>query len=228
MEHKMKKILAGLLISTTLLAGCASNTITEDKFSGFLSDYSILKKGVKDKDTLFYITPNVNWSQYNSVMVDKVLVITPDGDEKTDGKLLVAISDKFQSLIKQELAKEFKVVEHAGVGTIRLQAAITSVYASYDDLKGYQYIPIAAAVTGAARASGVEDKSVRVMAEAKMLDSTDGKLLIQAVDLKAGGKEESETSGILLAEVEPILKQWAVRMTDRLTSLRDKYRKNHK
>lgn len=224
----MRKILTSLLISTTLLAGCASNTITDDKYSGFLSDYSILKKGVKDKDTLFYITPDVNWSQYNSVMVDKVLVITPDGDVKTDGKLLVAISDKFQALIKQELSNKFKVVNQAGVGTIRLQAAITSVYASYDDLKGYQYIPIAAAVTGAARASGAEKKSVRVMAEVKMLDSTDGELLVQAVDLKAGGKEENEKSGILLAEVEPILKQWAVRLTDRIESLRDEYRKNHK
>ena len=224
----MKKILAGLLISTTLLTGCASNTITDDKYSGFLSNYSILKKGVKDKDFLFYITPDVNWSQYNSIMVDKVLVITPDGDVKTDGKLLVAISDKFQALIKQELAREFKVVEHAGVGTIRIQVAITSVFASYDDLKGYQYIPIAAAVTGAARASGAEKKNVRVMAEMKVLDSTDGQFLIQAVDLKAGGKEQDEKSGILLSEVEPILKQWAVRLTDRLESLRNEYRKNHK
>ena len=66
------------------------------------------------------------------------------------------------------------------------------------------------------------------MAEVKMLDSTDGELLLQAVDLKAGGKEENEKSGILLAEVEPILKQWAVRLTDRIESLRDEYRKNHK
>ncbi len=217
----MKKLFAGLLISSALLTGCASNnSVTEDKYSGFLDNYSLLKKVPNDKSTMGYVTPEIDWSDYNTIMVDKVLVITPDGDMKTDGKLLVAIADKFEELIKQELAKEFKVVDNAGVGTIRVQAAITSIFSSYDDMKGYQYIPIAAAVTGAARASGAEKKSVRVMAEFRILDSTDGQLLAQAVDLKAGGKEQDENSGILLADVIPILEQWAIRMTDRLEGLR--------
>ena len=67
--------------------------------------------------------------------------------------------------ISNNLSRKFNIVEQAGDGTIRIQAAITSVFTSYDDLKGYQYIPIAAAVTGAARASGVEKQSVRVMSE---------------------------------------------------------------
>ena len=224
----MKKLITGLLISGalvsgTLLSGCSSSSkVTDDKYSGFLSDYSILKPAPDDKDTLAYVASNIDWSKYNSGMVDKVLVITPDGQQKTDGKLLVAIADKYEELIKQKLSSKFNMVDQAGEGTIRVQAAITSVFASYDDLKGYQYIPIAAAVTGAARASGVEKQSVRVMSEIKLVDSVNGQLLAQAVDLKAGEEKQDKDSGILLADVVPILEQWAQRITDRIVGLTQK------
>ncbi len=221
----MNKLITTLLVSGALLTGCAGNKLTDEKFSGFLNDYSILKQTPEDKDTLGYVAPDIDWAQYNSVMVDDVLVITPDGDLKTDGKLLIAIAKKFEELIKQELSKEFKVVKEAGVGTVRLQAAITSVFTSYDNLKGYQYIPIAAAFTGAKRASGTEKKSVRVMSEIRLMDSVDGQLLVQAVDLKAGGKKQDKSSGILLDDVQPILEQWAIRITDRLEGLRAHARK---
>jgi hypothetical protein len=224
----MKKLITGLFVSGVLLSGavlsgCSSNTkVTADKYSGFLSDYSILKPAPDDKDTLSYVAPNIDWSKYNSGMVDKVLVITPDGQQKTDGKLLVAIADKYQELIEQKLSSKFKMVDNAGEGTIRIQAAITSVFTSYDDYKGYQYIPIAAAVTEAGRAAGVEKKSVRVMTEVKLVDSVDGELLAQAVDLKSGDKKQGKDSGILLADVVPILEQWSQRITDRIVSFKEK------
>lgn len=217
----MNKFLTALIVFSTLLSGCSSTTkVTDDKYSGFLSDYSILKPAPNDKDTMGYVAPNIDWQQYNSVMVDRVLVITPDGQQKTDGKLLVAIADKFGELIKQKLSGNFNVVDQAGEGTIRIQPAITSVFTSYDDMKGYQYIPIAAAVTGAARASGMEKKSVRVMTEIKMVDAVDGQLLAQAVDLKAGKEKQDESSGILMEDVVPILTQWAQRIADRLVNLK--------
>lgn len=219
-DFKMKKLITSMLVSSALLTGCASNTVSEDKYSGFLSDYSILKPAGDDKDTMGYIAPGIDWSQYNSVMVDKVLIITPDGEQKTDGKLLVAIADKFEVLIKENVSQILNVAEQPGPGTIRLQAAITSVFTSYDDLKGYQYIPIAAAVTGAARASGAEKKSVRVMTEIKMVDSVNGQLLGQAVDLKAGDEKQDDDSAILLADVVPILEQWANRISDRIAELK--------
>ena len=216
----MNKLLTTLLVSSALLTGCASNTVSEEKYSGFLNDYSILKPSAKDKHTMGYTTPGVDWKKYNSVMVDKVLVITPDSGQKTDAKLLVAIADKFEALIKQEISKKFTVVDHAGEGTIRLQAAITSVYASYDDMKAYQYIPIAAAVTGVARASGAENKYARVMTEIKLVDSVNGQLLGQAVDLKGDEEKPVKDSGVTLEDVVSILEQWAQRITNRLVDLK--------
>lgn len=216
----MKNLMIGLLVSGTILTGCASNIVTEDKYSGFLSDYSILKPVKEAPGRLGYRAPDINWQQYNSIMVDKVVVITPDGEQQTDAKILVAIADKYEEVLKQKLSTKFNVVDNAGSGTIRLQAAITSVFTSYDDMKGYQYIPIAAAFTGAKRASGAEQQRVRVMTEVKLIDSVDGQLLGQSVDLKSGEKKQDKDSGILLADVVPILENWAQSATDVLVRLK--------
>jgi len=218
----MKNLMIALLVSGALLTGCASNIVTEDKYSGFLSDYSILKPVEDAPGRLGYRAPGVNWQQYNSILVDKVLIITPDGKQQTDAKLLVAIADKYEEILKQKLSTKFNVVDNAGPGTVRLQAAITSVFTSYDDMKGYQYIPIAAAFTGAKRASGAEQQRVRVMTEVKLIDSVDGQLLGQAVDLQSGEKKQDEDSGILLADVVPILENWAQSATDVLVRMKEK------
>ncbi len=217
----MKKIISGLIVSATLLTGCASvNKVTEEKHSGFLSDYSIMKPTQEDPDRLGYLDSDVNWQQYHSIMVDKVIVITPDGEQQTDAVILVAIADKYEEILKQQLSTEFNIVENAGAGTIRFQAAITSVFTSYDDMKGYQYIPIAAAFTGAKRASGSEQQRVRVMTEVKLLDSVDGQLLGQTIDLKSGESIQDKDAGVVIENVIPVLNEWAQSAVDVLMRLK--------
>ncbi len=110
-------------------------------------------------------------------------------------------------------------MDQAGPGTLRVQAAITSVYLSYDDMKVYQYISIAAAVTGISRASGASDKRLRVVSEVKVVDSVNGKLLAEAIDLESGDKAVDETDKIQLSDVAPVLDFWAGRISSRLANL---------
>lgn len=219
----MNRFIAIAVISAALSTGCASNKVTESKYSGFLDDYTLLvKETTQDKDTMGYIAPGIDWQKYNSIMIDKVRIIRPEGELKVQdrSKITAAITEKYEELLNREISKFTNVVDQAGPSTIRLQTAITSIYTSYDDLRGYQYIPIAAAVTGAGRATGLEKQSARVMSELRIVDSVDGQLLGQAVDLKAGEKKQDKDSAILLADVVPILEQWAVRVADRLRELR--------
>ena len=218
----MKKLIIALLVSAALLAGCAGNKVSEDKYSGFLSDYSILKPVKDDPDRLGYLNPDINWQQFHGVMVDKVVIITPNGEQQHDAKLLVAIADKYEELLKQKISAKFNLVDNAGSGVIRLQAAITSVFTSYDDLAGYQYIPVAAVFTGAKRAAGSEQQRIRIMTEVRLLDSADGQLLGQTVDLKSGKNKIDKDSGILLIDIEPILKQWAQTATEVLSAVKEK------
>ncbi len=216
----MKKLLPVLFIAGAFLSGCAQNTVSEDKYSGFLSDYSILTDSPTNDNAKSYVASGVDWSQYSNVMVDKVLIITPDNaTNDVDQTLLVKIADRYQALLKQKLSQNFTVVDQAGPGTLRVQAAITSVYLSYDDMKAYQYIPIAAAVTGISRASGASDKRLRVVSEVKVVDSVNGKLLAEGIDLESGDKAIDETDKVQLSDVAPVLDFWAGRISSRLANL---------
>jgi len=217
----MKKILLSLLVSGALLTGCSStNKITEKKHSGFLSDYSILTPIKEDPGRLGYADPKAFWQQYHYIIIDKVVIITPDGNHQNSNKVLTIIADNYEKILKKKLAKKFHVVKKASSSTIRLQAAITGVFTSYDDLKGYQYIPIAAAFTGAKRASGSEQQRVRVMTELKLVDSINGQLLAQTMDLKSGKNKQDKGSKISLTEVIPILEGWAQEVVDNLERLK--------
>ena len=204
-----------------MIAGCASNKVTEDKYSGFLDDYTILKKGTnQDKDTMGYVTPGIDWLKYNSVMIDKPRIFTPEGEVLNKSKFQTAIADKYEAMLNQKISKHAKVVDQAGPGVIHLQTAITSVYTSHDDLRGYQYIPVAAAITGGARATGAEKKSARMMSELRIVDAEDGQLLGQAVDLKTGEKITDSDSGPTLDDLIPVVEQWSTRAVDRIRGLR--------
>lgn len=80
---------------------------------------------------------------------------------------------------------------------------------------------------GGARATGVEKKSARMMSELRIVDSLDGQLLGQAVDLKTGETRQDEGEGIQLADVVPILEQWSTRAVERVRGLRSKVKKEN-
>ena len=219
----MKKIITGLLISCLLtIISCTTNEkITEDKYSGFLNDYSNLRPDPKDVDTLAYVTPGVNWQKYSNAMVDKVKIITPEGQEKKDGALLLAVTDKYRALISEQVAKKFNVVDKAALDTIRIQPAITGISVSFDDREFYQYLPIGVVVTGAARTSGLSKENVRVITEIKVIDSVSGQVLAKAIDLKAGKEKQNKESEVVLSDVEPVLEQWAQRLFNVLSGLKN-------
>ncbi len=219
----MKKVITGLLLSCLLtIISCTMNEkVTEDKYSGFLNDYSNLRADPKDKQTLAYVTPGINWQKYNNVMVDKVMIITPDGKEKTDGDLLLAASDNYRELVIEKVSKEYNLVDKAAPDTIRIQPAITGVSVSFDDREFYQYLPIGVVVTGATRTTGLSKENIRVMTEIRVVDSISGKVLAKAVDLKAGKVKQDKNSKIVLSDVEPVLEQWAQRLFNVLNGLKN-------
>ncbi|MBL4744137.1 MAG: DUF3313 domain-containing protein [Cycloclasticus sp.] len=219
----MKKLNIGVAVLVVFLAGCAANKVTEDKYSGFLSNYSQLEQSDIYPETKLYVAPNVDFSNYKSVMIDKVKILDPDGLERPNNTLLVSIATAYENELKTSFRKKgYGIVGKPELGVIRIQAAITSVYGSYDDLKAYQYIPISAAITGAMRATGTTQKNARVMMEAKVTDAKSGQLLASVIDLQKGKALESSDSKVALDDVMPVLQQWALRFANALARLQNK------
>jgi hypothetical protein len=227
MNNINKITIATVSILAVLLFACTTNEITPEKYSGFLSDYSVLKPSKNDKDMRVYLRPDVNWQQYDSLMIDKVAIVPASDMAVTHKEIYTEVADEFQKLLISHLSKQFNVVDVEGPHTIRLEAAITGVYESFDDLRGYQFIPVAAVVTGISRGTGISKKKARMMSEGKLIDSATGAILAEAIDLKAGKVIQREGQQVTLSDLEPVLEIWAARITRKFMELKELAAKKH-
>ena len=220
----MKKTNSAVIVLFVFLLGaCTSNKISPENYSGYLDDYSILHPAKKDKDTLVFVAEDVSWGRYENLIIDEVVIITPDKQKHNKSELLKQIATSFKQKLTFHLSREFNIVEQPVGHTLRLQAAITSVYENYDDLRGYQYIPIAAAITGAMRVVGAEKQKARMMSEGRLLDASTNALLAQAIDLKTGKIIQKEGEAVILGDLDPVLDLWAKRLTEKIFEVQHQY-----
>lgn len=198
-----------LVAFAVLVSGCAANKVTEEKYSGFLDNYSQLEQSKTYADSKVFVEPTADFSNYKKLIIEKVVILSPGALEKPNDSLMASIATTYEEELKKNFrGKGYTIVQQGGKGTARIQAAITSVYTSFDDLKAYQYIPIGAAITGAMRVSGTTKRNARVMMEAKVTDAKTGQLLVSIIDLQKG-KEVENQGKVILNDVRPVLQQWA-------------------
>jgi hypothetical protein len=220
-KNKITITITTISILAALLFACTTNEITPEKYSGFLSDYSALKPSKNDKDMRVYLRPGVNWQQYDSLMIDKVAIVPSSDMTVTHKEIFTEVADEFQKLLISHLSTQLNVVAVEGTHTLRLEAAITGVYESFDDLRGYQFIPVAAVVTGISRGTGISKKKARMMSEGKLVDAATGTILAEVIDLKAGKVIQKEGQPVTLSDLEPVLEIWATRITQKLMELKE-------
>lgn len=145
------------------LAACAGRSVG-DEGSGFLDDYSALEKGRGDEAQLLYIDPEASFASYDRIIVDPVTVWTA-GEPSEE---LRELADHLDAALREQLAREFALVEDSSPGTLRLRAAIT----------GWT-------VSG-------------ISAEAEILDAATDRRLVAAVDARrsAGDADRSARSRV--------------------------------
>ena len=70
--HRYSPVLACL---TLILTGCSTTHKTRKvETSGFLKDYSQLRKGESDEAQLVYINAQTDFAKYDKVMIDSVQI----------------------------------------------------------------------------------------------------------------------------------------------------------
>ena len=95
-----------LIVAAIILAGCGATSqatkLTEEtqaqiskkgSSTGFLGDYSMLRKGEDDEALLVYRNPNVDWKSYDKIKLDPV-TIWRGGDDPLRGR-----AARFHSII---------------------------------------------------------------------------------------------------------------------------------
>ena len=178
------------------MIGCSSTKQSENVVhSGFLKDYSILRKGEGGEASLVYKNPIAEWNTYTKVIVEPVQVWMGKNSpfHQVPREERLALATRLQGVLSDKLRADYRIVREPGRDVMRVSVALT------------------------------EAESSRIMGsasvEAKITDSVIGNLLVAAVDRRRGAI--SPTGGIdRWRDVEASFQYWASLLRYRLCQWR--------
>jgi hypothetical protein len=212
-------LVLALLVMT---AGCATTRQTRSvEKSGFLGDYSQLKEGASGEAQLVYIKPGVHWAAYDKVVIEPVTLWTNESIDNVPAEDRQLLADYLDASLRNELAKDYKIVDRAEPGALSVRVAIT-------DAKGARVLAntvskvvpqLRLLTTVGGLATDTQVLVGRVGVEAEVLDSVTNERLGAAVDRRAGTK--ALRGGVSTwADVQNAFDFWAERLRTRLAELR--------
>ncbi len=188
-----KRILAVVITSAALLAGCASTQQARNvEVDSFLAPYQhlLVQDGNNNRAILHYNDPSVDWAAYRKMKLLPVQFLTdPDTDYSVQQKQeLQQLVDKFSTTLYEKLSRDYTMVQEPGPGVLQMQIAIShgapsrAALALVSKLPGPQRL----ASTVYAKASGKPAFSGGVTLELVIKDAATDSLLAAAADRQVG------------------------------------------
>jgi hypothetical protein len=216
-------ISVGLLLLTAM--SCASTTQTRSvEPSGFLKNVSQLEEGGDDKALLVYFNPSADWARYDKIILEPVTVwrnenFDPDEISKEDLQRLV---DALYIAVKDQLAKDYQIVDRSGPGVLRMRVAITKAEDSVVVMDTITNIlPIGIGINLVTK--GITGTSAFVgetAIEAEILDSLTNERLAALIDERAGTKSYQDKFKDW-GDLNKAFIYWAERARKKLLGLRN-------
>ena len=186
---KVNQLFAFFLI-VLLMAGCAgSEQARKVETTGFLGDYSKLRPGKEGEPLLFYRNPTANFRDYDKVLIDPVTIWR--GEDSKLGNIPERDLRQLALLLRVKAIEAvrgdgMKIVEKPGPGVMRIRLALTEAEQAnqaMDFMTAVVPLPsISKMATGTRAFVGV------AAFEAEASDSATGKILMQGVDRRGGGR----------------------------------------
>jgi len=206
-----------LAVTLLFLAACVSRRPgPSGDFSGFLDDYSLLRRGGPNDVALVYRDPEAPWTAYDKVLFEPVTLWRSGRhslDAVPEGDLLRLVTD-LEAAVRRRLGAGFPLVEEPGAGVMRIRLAITEARAS-DPVLDVLRARGGGEVT---RGEGPLDpethrflESARI--EGEIRDARSDRLLAAGVDWR---RREGALPVDSWAEVDRALDLWAERVCARL------------
>lgn len=224
---KNNKLIAGVVLGGLLLGLTACNTTkqvseTPKDFSGFLGDYSQLKKGDGNEANYLYIDQSADWAKYTKIYIKPVELWKSNDPDSSLGKLSKEDQQKlvsfFHTALATALATNFTLVDQAGPDVLVVHGAITDAGKSWPVLNLVSTIYPAALVIsyGKQLITGTGAFVGEVRIEAELLDGATGQRLAAAVDERAGTKALRTKFEGSWGDLNLALDWWAQRLDTRL------------
>ena len=211
MRSITRLLLVLLVITSSTLAMAARELKTKD-FSGWMNDYDSLVFSEERNAFLFFNEDKRG--TYSKVILEEVVIYSENGE--AGGQIAEESTSYLSKGLAELLASKGLAASDPGPGILRLKLAITAVEKSKEDLKVYNFVPVAAVFRGAQAASGNVATYIDAMFEAEMVDSVSGERVAAIV---AKGIEETEKrSGddLTFDDVKPTLDKWLAQYSETL------------
>jgi hypothetical protein len=196
------------------------------KTSGFMDDYTLLKKTKGDVAQLFYINETTDWGRYTKALIEPVTIwrVPESRLENLPQNELDELGAFFHNALKTELAKDYEIVTEPSVGTLRVRVALTEADKSEVVLDVITSIlPVGLATSyGQKLALGTHAFVGKATAEAEVRSAVTGELLAAAVSRRVGGKSFADTGKFSSwDDVRQASTEWAVRSRENLQKARE-------
>jgi hypothetical protein len=226
-SHRMTVLglVGGMLIS---LAGCETEstaTVADSvRSSGFLSDYSMLRRGKEGQAISVYWNDQADFNSYTKIMIEPVTIWTnPDAElNEVPAEESQELANAFHQVLHDTLSEDFEIVQVPGPNTIRLRVALTEAIASNPALDTIStYVPQARLVS-TVFTLGSDTKAFvgQARAEGEARDAQSGVLLAAGIDERAGTKALGGNTLDSWGDVRKAFEVWAVRFRDNLRERR--------
>jgi hypothetical protein len=195
----------------------------EAKPSGFLKDYTQLRKGREGEAQLVYAGMDVDFAAYNKVIIDPVTIWHGQNTNLSEvpKEDLQRLADSLHAKLKGGLERDYEIVDRPGPGVMRLRVAITEAMGSDVVADVISSAMPVIRVTGAIVKMGTDTHSFvgRAGIEGEIIDSLSGERLMAAVDEQVGTKT-LKGSADTWNDVEEAHSYWTIRLRERLGELR--------
>lgn len=211
-KHVIKHYFFTAALAVLVLTGCASKpdkTNFTEESSGFLLNYDLLKPidSPEDFQVYTYVNSKVDKEDYDAAIVEPVFIY--DGALEEDNLTQEQIENARRGLTKglQTIIKnKYALTNKKGPGVFRVRTAITGALLEKEGLKPWNIIPVSAAITLAAHASGNESKKPVLIVELLITDSVTHEMIAEILTISSGEnfRRLSNTSD----EFEDLAQKW--------------------
>jgi hypothetical protein len=189
--------------------------------SGFFGqDASLLQPGKEGQAAMVYINPNAQWSKYNKILLEPVEFWDSANSKvsPSDQQMLTAY---FYNKLKEDLQKNFTLVDQGGPGVLQLQVAMVNASSATPGLRSVSVVIPQLRILNAAQSLATGSYAFVGSAEAEMkaTDSATGELLAAAIDKRAGGMALSSAAQWKWGDAENAMNYWAEKVSSRFLEL---------
>jgi len=182
-----------ILCFTSLISACVTTQqVKSTKTSGFLNNYSQLKKGNKGETLLVYVDYSTNFKKYNKILFNPVQFYSRSSSKLRPRKkqAMQSIVNYLDATVREQLKETYIFVETPDKNTMELRIALTNAKKSrvVRDMMS-SVLPYAIAISYLKKAALGKHSAVgSARLEWELIDSLTGKRLFAGVDERAGAK----------------------------------------